>query len=394
MMNVLCEKLDHFGRGIGKVDGKIIFVPDLLPGEEALVKIVSSKKNFMVGEVIELKTKALNRVCSKCSYDMCGCALKNLAYEKTLEYKKEKVEDILRKFGGIDISVKEIVPSPVVYGYRNKVTLKVKDGRLGYFKNNSNDLLEIDECLIASEKINEIIRALKKEDLSKVSEIIIKDMDEVMVIIKGVLKVDNLKNLVDSLYMNDKLIYGKEKIFNHILDYKFLVSKDSFFQVNNQVTSKLYSKVLQYARFGEEVLDLYCGTGTISLFLSKQFKKVIGIEVNKEAIDCANVNKKLNGIDNVEFICGDANKLVSGLKADVIVVDPARAGLMKNGIDGILNVKPQRIVYVSCDPVTLARDLKEISKFYDVKEVTLYDMFPWTYHTECVSLLSLKTLEK
>ncbi len=387
---VKCEKLDHFGRGMGKVDGKIIFVPDLLPMEEALVRVVSSKKKFMIGEIIDLRLESLYRICPKCPYEKCGCALKNLTYEKTLEYKKEKVGNILEKFGNIHINISNIIPSPVIYGYRNKITLKVRNGKLGYFKNNSNDILEIDKCLIASDKINQIIKVIKKEDLSNVHEVMIRDMDKVMAKIDGKLNLDNIKPLVDSIYMNDKLVYGDEKIINHILDYKFFVSKDSFFQVNNGVTTMLYSKVLEYVGNGDRALDLYCGTGTISLFLSMKFKSVTGIEINKEAIFCANENKKLNGISNVEFICGDANKFASSLKADVIVVDPARAGLMKDGIENILSVRPQRIVYVSCDPVTLARDLKDLSQFYEIKEITLYDMFPWTYHVESVCLLTKK----
>lgn len=385
-----CEKLDHFGRGMGKVEGKVIFVNDLLPGEEALVKVVSNKKKFMVGEVVELKEKSLDRICPKCPYDKCGCALKNLDYEKTLEYKKSKVEEILKRFGDVDTDIKEIISSDKIYNYRNKITLKIKDGKIGYFKNNSNDLLEIGKCLIASSKINKIINVIKKEDLSKAFEIIIKDMDEVMIIIDGEIDISNLKQYADSIYMNDKLVYGKEKILNHILDYKFLVSKKSFFQVNNNITEKLYLKILEYAGHGKQVLDLYSGTGTISLFLSQHFEKVIGIEINKEAVDCAEENILLNEVNNVEFLCGDANKLVKQANADVIVVDPARAGLMNDGIENILSIRSSKVVYVSCDPVTLARDLKELKKVYDVKEITLFDMFPWTYHVETVVLLIRK----
>ena len=389
---VKCERIDHFGRGIGYVLGKIIFVPNLLPKEEAMVKIVLDKKKYMVGEVIKLVKKSDDRILPKCGYENCGCALKSLKYEKTLEFKKEKVIDILKRYSGLTNVVKEIVPSDNIYGYRNKITLKVKGGRLGYFKNGTNDLIEIKRCEIASHKSNEIISVLKELDLSKVREIIIKDFGEVMIIIKGELDIELLKPLVDSIYMNEKLVYGKENIVASLGEFKFYVSKDSFFQVNTDVALKLYNKVLDYldVSSGQSVLDLYCGTGTISLFLSKYFEEVVGVEINEEAVKCATLNKNLNNISNVKFICGDVSKEVSGLMAEQIVVDPPRSGLTSAGINDILRINPDRLVYVSCDPMTLARDLKLFKDNYEVKEVTLFDMFPWTYHVESVCLLIRK----
>lgn len=390
MKKINCERLDDFGRGIGYIDGKVVFVSGMFPGEEGLVNISLNKKKYMIGELFSLEKKAVDRICPKCSYNNCGCALKSLNYEKTLIYKKDKVKTILKKFGGIDINIKEIVPSLNIYNYRNKITLKVKSGKLGYFKNNSNELIEIDECIIADERINKIISILKKENLSKVLEIIIKAMDEVMIIIKGNMNFECLKEYADSIYMDGNLVYGKDKILNSILDFKFLVSRDSFFQVNKNITEKLYKKVLEYALKGDRVIDLYCGTGTISLLLSKHFKEVIGIEINKEAVECANRNKEINCINNVTFMCGDANKITDSLKASVVTIDPARAGMSEDGIKNILKIKPDRIVYVSCNPVTLARDLKFLKEYYNIIEITLYDMFPWTYHVECVTLLTLK----
>lgn len=389
---VKCERLDHFGRGLGHVSGKIIFVPDLLPNEEALVKIVLDKKKYMVGEVVQLIKKSGNRIIPKCGYDKCGCALKSLDYFKTLEFKKEKVTDILKRYGEIEGVVKEIIPSGNIYAYRNKITLKVKDGKIGYFKNGTNDLIEISRCEIASEKSNEIINILKGSDLSEVREVIIKDFGEIMLIIKGDMDIEVLKPLVSSIYINDNLVYGKENIIANLDDFQFYVSKDSFFQVNMDVALKLYYKVLEYLdkALGKRVLDLYCGTGTISLFLSKYFDEVTGIEINEEAVKCAFLNKKLNNVSNVRFICGDVSKEIHNLKADNIVVDPPRSGLTIEGINDILKINPDRVVYVSCDPMTLARDLKLLKEKYIVQEVTLFDMFPWTYHVESVVLLSQK----
>ena len=389
---VKCERLDHFGRGLGHVSGKIIFVPDLLPNEEALVKIVLDKKKYMVGEVVQLIKKSGNRIIPKCGYDKCGCALKSLDYFKTLEFKKEKVTDILKRYGEIEGVVKEIIPSGNIYAYRNKITLKVKDGKIGYFKNGTNELIEISRCEIASEKSNEIINILKGSDLSEVREIVIKDFGEIMLIIKGDMDIEVLKPLVSSIYINDNLVYGKENIIANLDDFQFYVSKDSFFQVNMDVALKLYNKVLEYLdkALGKRVLDLYCGTWTISLFLSKYFDEVTGIEINEEAVKCAFLNKKLNNVSNVRFICGDVSKEIHNLKADNIVVDPPRSGLTIEGINDILKINPDRVVYVSCDPMTLARDLKLLKEKYIVQEVTLFDMFPWTYHVESVCLLLRK----
>ncbi len=389
---VKCEKLDHFGRGLGHVLGKIIFVPNLLPSEEALVKIVLDKKKYMIGEVIQLVKRSNDRIEPKCLYENCGCGLKNLDYFKTLKFKKSKVIEILKRYSNLEGVVKEIVSSDDIYGYRNKITLKVKNGKIGYFKNGTNELIEISRCAIASKKSNEIISILKKSDLSEVKEVIIKDFGELMVIVKGNMNVDLLKPLASSIYINDNLVYGKENIIAKLGEFKFYVSKDSFFQVNMNVAFKLYNKVLEYLKNSnsKRVLDLYCGTGTISLFLSKYFDEVIGTEINEEAICCANLNKELNNIVNVRFICGDVSEEIHYLKADNIVVDPPRSGLTNEGINDILKIGPDRIVYVSCDPMTLARDLKLFKGKYEVKEVTLFDMFPWTYHVESVCLLIRK----
>ena len=389
---VKCEKLDHFGRGLGHILGKIIFVPNLLPNEEALVKIVLDKKKYMVGEIIKLVKKSDDRIVPKCSYENCGCAIKCLNYPKTLEFKKDKVTEILKRYGNLENVIKEIVPSNNIYGYRNKITLKVKGGKIGYFKNGTNELIEINRCEISSEKSNEIIEVLKKCDLSKVCEIIIKDFGEVMIIIKGDMDIEVLKPLTTSIYMNDRLVYGNENIIAQLGDFKFYVSKDSFFQVNTEIALKLYNKVLEYLdnSSGKSILDLYSGTGTISLFLSKHFNEVTDIEINEEAVRCAFLNKELNKISNVKFICGDVSKEIHNLKADNIVVDPPRSGLTIDGINDILKINPERLVYVSCDPMTLARDLKLFGENYEVKEVTLFDMFPWTYHVESVCLLIRK----
>ena len=390
MFDVVCERLDDFGNGVCHVSGKVLFVSNLLPFEEAKVRVILEKKKYMVGEVVEILKKSKARVTSRCPYENCGCVFMNLSYEDTLVYKKNKVISLLKKFASIDLDNVEIIGDLNGYGYRNKVSLKVHNGKIGYYKNGTNDLIEIDRCLILSDRINEIIGVLKNEDLSNVNSIVIKDMDDILIDIDGFMDFSNLKSHVSSIFMDGKCVYGLDKVSCSLMGYKFLVSKDSFFQVNKKITEKLYSKVLEYAVTGDKLIDLYCGTGTIGTILSKNYKEVIGIEINKSAVECAEENMKINNIKNMSFMCGDANKLCKGLRADTVVVDPARAGLSSLGVRNILEINSKRIVYVSCNPVTLARDLKELSSNYELKDICLFDMFPWTYHCESIAVLVKK----
>ena len=221
-----------------------------------------------------------------------------------------------------------------------------------------------------------------------------------MVIFKTSNYIDNkkiiniLKKKVDSIYINDELIYGKGKIIENLCNKNFYISPSSFFQVNTLQAEKLYNKAIAYADIKKEdtVLDLYCGTGTIGIVASDKAKKVIGIELNKEAIKDANENKKLNNINNIEFYAGDVGKILNknNYKPDIIIVDPPRAGLDSLALSQILNIRPKKLVYVSCDLMTLARDLKLLSNDYDILELTPVDMFPYTAHVESVCALKYK----
>ena len=386
MEKVECERLNDQGQGIGYINNKIIFVPELLPGDKVLVQITKEKKNFMEGKIIEYLSLSKDRVKPICPYLNCGCALKSLNYQKQIEYKENKVKNILKKFSGLENVVIDIITSKKTNYYRNKITLKVKD-KVGYFKNKTNDFLAIEGCALADTRINEIIKVLNTLDLNNTKEITIKAFDDVMIIIDGVLDISALKEYVSSIYMNDKLVYGNKYITTTINNLTFQISKDSFFQVNTSMIETLYNEAIKLVTNKGKALDLFCGTGTISLILSKHFKKVIGVEINKEAVECALENKKLDNINNVEFICGDANEVCKDLTADVVFVDPPRAGLSKEGIQNILKVNPEKIVYISCDPVTLARDLNVLKEKYIVEKVIPVDLFPNTYHVESVSLL-------
>jgi len=385
---VKCLRLDDKGRGIVKINNKITFVNNLLPEEVGIVKIINNKKNYAEGKLLKLIKESKDRVTPKCPYQNCGCHLKHLDYKKQLEYKQNKEKEILKKFGNLSPKINNIVYDNSINHYRNKITLKVNN-KVGYYTNESHEFLAITRCELVSDKVNELISILNNKDLSNVTQITIKEFKELMIIIKGTMDIANIKNYVDTIYMNDELVQGKPYIETKLKDLTFKISKDSFFQVNKTMTEKLYDIAINYLGKdkNKSVLDLYCGTGTISLLLSQYFKKVIGIEMNKEAIKCANENKKINHIDNVEFICGDASKEIKKLKADKIIVDPPRSGLTKEGINDILKINPETIVYISCDPITLSRDLKILKESYNIEEITPVEMFPNTYHIENVVLL-------
>lgn len=387
---VRIEKLDHFGRGIAKVNNMPIFVENSLVDEEVEAIITKEKKNYMEGVVIDYIKKSPLRVKSNCPYyDKCGgCDLLHLSYIEQLKYKENKVKEIIKKFSGLEC-VNNIVGSKQ-FNYRNKITLQVKNGT-GYFQKKSNDIINIDYCLLVDDKINLIINGLKKIDVSDVKKIVIRVTNlESMVVFYGNIN-SNIDLDVDTIIINGKVIKGNGYIREEINDFKFIISPTSFFQVNNVGMINIYNKVLEYVD-GGNVLDLYCGTGTISIYVSKKANKVLGIELNKEAIKDALINKKLNSINNIDFISGDVGTVLSQnkFKSDIVIVDPPRAGLDSKSIDNIIKIKPKKIIYVSCDPVTLARDLNILKEKYDVIEITPFDMFGNTYHVECVSLLKLR----
>jgi len=405
MYKVEVTKLDHQGRGIAKINDKIIFIPNALPEETVDVDIILEKKKYYEGIIKETINASDKRIKSICPYfEECGgCQFLNMNYQDSLDYKQNKVEEIMNKYLGIKIKINNIVACDNNLYYRNKTTFQVKND-IGFFKEKTNTLIPVDKCYISDIKINDIYKAIKDNiNLTNVKQVIIratKNTLESMVIFKTSNYIDNkkiidiLKKKVDSIYINDELIYGKGKIIEDLCNKNFYISPSSFFQVNTLQAEKLYNKAIAYADIKKEdtVLDLYCGTGTIGIVASDKAKKVIGIELNKEAIKDANENKKLNNINNIEFYAGDVGKILNknNYKPDIIIVDPPRAGLDSLALAQILNIRPKKLVYVSCDLMTLARDLKLLSNDYDILELTPVDMFPYTAHVESVCALKLK----
>ena len=388
---VKIENLDHFGRGIAKVNNMPIFVENSLINEEVEIVITKEKKKYMEGFVSNYLKKSPLRVESNCPYyDKCGgCDLLHMSYEEQLKYKENKVKEIIKKFSDLEC-VNSIVGS-IQFNYRNKVTLHVKNGVIGYYKENSNEIISIDKCLLVDERINILIDEIKNLNLNGINKIVIRvTNNESMAIFYGDIN-SNINLCADTIIINSKVTKGNGYIEENIGDLKFIISPTSFFQVNNVGMINIYNKVLDYVD-GGNILDLYCGTGTIGIYVSKKADKVLGIEINEEAIKDALLNKKINNINNVDFISGDVGTILSKnkFKFDIVIVDPPRAGLDNNSINNIIKINPKKIIYVSCDPVTLARDLNILKDYYDVLEITPFDMFSYTYHVECVCLLNLR----
>lgn len=406
---VKIERLDDQGRGIGHINERIIFVPNTLIDEIVNVKITNIKKKFMEGEAInylEVSDKRIKPVCKYFEY--CGgCDLMHLNYDEQLKYKQDKVKRIVSKFSSINSNiVTDIIGCDDNLNYRNKITLHINNG-IGLYKRKSNDIIKIDECLITDKRINDVIKLINDNiSISNINEIIIKtskNTDDLMIIFDGYnidknKIIDIFSTLATSIMLcqnnNYSLVYGKDYIIEKLGDLKFMISADAFFQVNTKQAEVLYNKVLDYANLNkdDDLLDLYCGTGTISLYLSKYVRKVLGIEINKYAIENALKNRELNNIKNAKFICSDVSKLVNNIafKPSVIVVDPPRSGLDKKTINYLLNSNFKKVIYVSCDPITLVRDLDILNDKYEIKKITPVDMFPNTHHVENICLLVRK----
>ena len=405
---VLITRFDHQGRGIGKIDDKIVFVPFAIPGDEVQIKIIKDKKNFYGGSIIKFLKKSEKHTEQLCPYyKICGgCDLRHISYDEQLKFKENKVKDIIKKFVKEDVLVNPILGCDDYDFYRNKLTLKV-DKKLGFNQKNTHDIIHIDECLIADKKINNLIKIINEINLECIESVIIRcsrftPLQMALFYVKKGYKfnenLEKLKKIVDTIVViqNNKeyIISGKGNIFEKLDNLTFKISGTSFFQVNSLQTLKLYRLVMQKCQLSgkETIYDLYAGTGTIGIFLSQNSKKIISIEINKEAVKDALENIKINDIKNVNIFSGDVSKLIKSQteKPDIIVVDPPRSGLDKITIDNIIRLNSQKIIYVSCDPITLARDLNLLKEKYDIKEITPVDMFPNTYHVECVSVLCLK----
>lgn len=392
-MQVHIDRMDHFGNGIGNINGKIIFVKGALPGETVDVTITKDKKSFMEGTINTIIYKSSKRVEPFCKYfGVCGgCSLCHLNYENTLEYKKERVKNILSKF---DIPKINVIKNENDLYYRNKIELKIVDGKLGFYEKSTHNLIEIKECKVTKKSINKSFEFVKNMKLENANVTIRANYnDEVLIIIDSkekpvILNPEDYK--IVGIVLNDKCIYGQDNFMEKINNLFFTVSYNSFFQVNNYINLELFNLIKENI-VGKTVLDLYSGVGTLSIVASKVVDKVYSIEVTQNAVKNALINAKINKCDNINFILGKVEDKIGFIndKIDTIIVDPARAGLDKKTIEVINNICPQRIIYVSCDTQSLANNLVDLAN-YEIKKFYILDMFSYTYHIECFCILDRK----
>ena len=393
-MNI--ERLDDLGRGIGYLDGKITFIPWTIPGDVVEVIVTENHKKYNVAKVKHFIKYSEKRIQPPCPYfTKCGgCTLQNLAYNDTLEYKVKKIKNIFKK-NKIDINL-EIIANSNPYNYRNKISLKVIHGKIGFFENSTHQLVEIDGCIISNQALNKCIPLIEKMNIINGSITIrCNQNEEILIIIESQ---DNLKIDIDSLkkeiklvgiIINDKTFYGENYLFERINNVLFKISYDSFFQVNSSVASKLFQIVKDNISLNDKVLDLYCGVGTLSLMAAANAKSVVGIEIVPNAILNAIFNASINSVDNTCFVLNDVSEAVSKISLDFnkVIVDPPRRGLTKEAIEVLLKIRPEKIIYVSCNPQTLVRDYKLLNDIYEIEKSYILDMFSYTYHVETVLIL-------
>lgn len=443
--DVAFEDLTHDGAGVAKVEGFPIFVQNALPEERGKIKVVKIKKGYAFGRLIDLYEESPYRVDAPCPiYKQCGgCQLQHLSYEGQLIAKQKQVREVISRIGKLDnVTVHPVLGMDNPWRYRNKAQVPIgeHEGGLvgGFYQQRSHEIVNMEACMIQQESNDTVVQAVKKicekhgvraysEEKHKGTlrhimaryglvtgevmvvlitrtqdfpnkELIIEEIKDSIPNVKSIVQNVNPKRTNVIFGDGTKVLWGEEYIYDYIGDIKFAISARSFYQVNPEQTKILYGKALEYAELTgkETVIDAYCGIGTITLFLAQKAKKVYGVEIVPEAIEDAKRNAELNGMANAEFAVGKSEEVIpawkkQGIIPDVLVVDPPRKGCDEALLQTILEMKPKRVVYVSCNPATLARDLRILEDGgYKTEEIQPVDMFPHTTHVECVSQLVLK----
>lgn len=444
-IRVKIDSLTSMGSGIGRYDGMAIFVAATAPGDEIIAHIIKVKKSYAVGIIKKIIKPSKNRIVLDCEVSTrCGgCAYRHINYDAELREKMQGVTDAMGRIGGIPFPCKEILSIKEPLHYRNKAQIPVSlspSGKIeaGFYSGRTHRVIDCDNCLIQMKEFTPIIKAIKRfvaenpitiydettgkgtlrhiylRRGAKTGEIMvclvinaddIARKDKLIASLTGTDK--NIKSIVLNINKDDTnvvlgkkcvTIYGSDYIEDELLSLRFRISPLSFYQVNPEGTEILYTKASDYACPvpGETILDLYCGAGTIGLTMAKDAKEVIGVEIIPEAIENAKENAALNGITNARFICDDASGAAKtlfdeGIRPNVVILDPPRKGCSRDVLEAVASMSPDRVVYVSCDSGSLARDCKIFSELgYEVREYTAVDMFPRTVHVETVCLLSRK----
>ena len=428
------------GEGIAKINGYTIFVMGALKGEKCKIHILKVLKTHAFAKVIQIIEKSSKRVEPDCStFNKCGgCDLRHITYSETLKIKQEKVQNLVNKMLKNKVKVNETVGMENPTFYRNKAIYPVtQDKKVGIFAKRSHNIIPINECKIQTKISQEISKyildnwedSIYDEETGKglLRNIMVREgfkTDEIMLVLvqngeKNVfetnskLKIENvtkefpkIKTIVINvntektnvvLSRKNIIIYGDGTITDRLGNYEFKISPNSFYQVNPIQTEKLYNLAIEGAKLKKDdiLCDLYCGIGTIGIFASKYVKKVYGVEIVEEAIKDAKQNAEINNVDNIEFIQGDVevafNKMLdNGVKPSVVIVDPPRKGLDSKTVQNLCNLKLDRLVYVSCNPATLMRDLQVLEDVYKIGSITPVDNFCYSSHIECVAVLEIK----
>ncbi|MBR1763536.1 MAG: 23S rRNA (uracil(1939)-C(5))-methyltransferase RlmD [Eubacterium sp.] len=434
------EGMTSEGSAVSHYNGMAVFVRGAVPGDDITAHIIKVSKSYCIARVQEIISPSDSRIDSDCpAFKSCGgCSLRNMTYDEELKYKQSRVEDAIKRIGHLDFPIKQIIPADETNRYRNKAQFPVfiENGELtaGFYAYKSHRIIPCSDCLLQQEDFKYCLEAfskwVKKANITSYDErskkgllrhiylrkavstgeimacavINGKDIPKKELLVEELEKIEGMKSVCLNINKNagnvifgdeTKVIWGEETICDILLGKKFEISPESFYQVNHNQCEKLYEKAIEYAAFtGEEnLVDLYCGVGTIGLSMAGNAKQVFEIEIVSDAIKNAKKNARINGIQNAEFICADAlngaRELEKrGIMADVVVLDPPRKGCNKELFDVIKLMNPKRIVYVSCDSATLARDLAILDeKGYRAVEATPVDMFPRTTHVETVCLL-------
>lgn len=433
------------GEGIAKINDFTIFIPGAIKGEKVKVILVKVLSSHAFGKIVEIINTSNSRKEVDCTtYKRCGgCNLRHINYADTLNIKREIVQNLVNKTLKNEVKVKETIGMDKPFYYRNKAQYPVgkdKENKpvMGVFANRTHEIIPINKCYIQNEQTEEIAKYAfelwNKNNLSIYDEKTRKGLlrhivtkigiktNEIMLIlvingdkfkdeegfvrniinrypnVKTIVKNINTKNTNVILGDKNVKIYGDGYIKDRLGEYTFKISPLSFYQVNPIQAEKLYNIGVQAAKINKNdvVFDLYCGIGTISIFMAKYAKEVYGIEIVDEAVKMAEENASLNKVENTKFISGDVEIVLDELInikhiiPDVIMIDPPRKGLDNKSIENIMKIRPNRFVYISCNPATLVRDLAKFENMYDVQEIQPVDMFPWTSHVECVAVLNLK----
>lgn len=431
------------GEGVARLDGQVVFVRGALSGEVCDVQILKVGKSAIWGKAVHVVTPSSARITPDCPhYPACGgCQLRHMSYEEELKFKRQKVEDALNRIGGANACVSVIYGADNTERYRNKAQYPVAGGkdapRIGFYRPRSHDVLDVPDCLLqpasASKLRGALLGWMKEYQIPAYDETshtgLIRHLfvrtntagESLCAVVANGRSVPREKELVSALRAAEgalagvvlavnqektnvilgtrfRALWGRDYLEDTLCGLKFRISVPSFFQVNHGQAQVLYGLAVEYAGLtgGETVMDLYCGTGTITLAMAEKAGRAIGAEVVPEAVEDAKRNAMRNGVENAEFLCADAGEAAEtlrarGLRPDVVLVDPPRKGLSLRVIEIIAEMEPQRLVYVSCDPGTLARDVKLLrERGFALSKAVAVDMFPRTEHVECVVLITRK----